>query len=986
MANLIKLKGKRELNQLIARAKKEQWRELILLGPEAESWYADLLGDVPVYQLGQYMDDLPQKLSTLTSLTSLNLTLNEIGDEGARAIATLSNLTSLSLWDNDIGAEGARALGTLSNLTSLDLNLNDIGSEGLRALANLSNLTSLQLAGNKIGAEGARALANLSNLTSLQLAGNKIGAEGAWALANLSNLTSLALGGNNIGADGARAIATLSNLTSLSLWDNNIGSEGARALATLSNLTSLDLRENRIGDAGMRALGTLSNLTSLDLSDNNIEAEGARALANLSNLTSLNLRWNNIGDEGVRALATLFNLTSLNLYNNKIGVEGAWGLANLSNLTSLNLRWNNIGDEGARAIATLSNLTSLDLFGNNIGEEGARMFLDVWCKRSNAERLKTLDLRENPLKTLPLPAETIESCDAQAILAAWRAIIASEEKGQLRPLNAAKLLVVGSEAVGKTSLVKYLTTGMARNPDEKKTEGTAIHERIEISGWSPDGSEMKVNIWDFGGQEIMHGTHRYFLTQRSLYLIVLEDRREDNCPIQDWLHIIVNRAVAAPVIVIINKSDDGREMLLLSQEALKRDNPNIVAFHRTACNADEWSENSIKALRTSIANTLKEHPSLEEMRKPVPASWLWVKEEMTKAAKAKKVLRLANFESLCKEVPTTERASDQDLRSPDERRALLRLLHDLGVVVAYGFKPGDLVVKQETVLLDPNWLTGAIYTILNHRTLRDQKGIFHKSQLSLWLHPEIYPLDRHEYILTMMQEEDLGLCFPLPGTPDQFLVPEGLPAEIPGIHIDDFCKEGCLRFRYQYHKLLPSGLIPRFIVEAHKKLESVPICWLTGAVFEAAECRVLVSANRDKRVVEIAVKGPITRQRDALNIIVNDLEQVHRLNGDLGVEARVPLSEQPEVDESYDHMLVLEAEEGSESFHRPTGAKRKYKIKELLNGVRRDPNGKHENEERKPTIIFERDVRDVTIMQTDGDNTQVVGRDKKRKTKSMPSH
>ncbi len=807
MANLIKIKTESELDQLLDCVKREQWRELILLGSEAPSWYVDGLGDVLIYQIRFVVDDLAQKVTTLTSLTALDLSWNEIGDEGTRSIANLSNLSSLYLSLNNIGDEGARALAMLSNLTVLDLHR------------------------------------------------------------------------------------------------NNIGDEGARALANLSNLTVLDLHQNTIGD------------------------------------------------------------------------EGTWALAMLSKLTSLDLGGNSIGNEGARALAMLSNLTSLDLTRNSIGDEGVQVLLNIWCKRSNADQLKKLDLRSNPLRTLMLSLETIESTDAQAILAAWRAVHAAQEMGRLRPLNAAKLLVVGSEAVGKTSLVRYLTSNKAHDPCEQKTSGTEIHERIEINGWSPDASNMRVSIWDFGGQEIMHGTHRYFLTQRSLYLLVLEDRREDNCPIQDWLNIIANRAGASPVIVIINKSDNGKEALLLAQEALKRDHPSIVAFHRTSCNADNWAEKSIEDLRELIAKTLTVHPSLTEIRNPVAASWLWVKNKIADLAKDQQVVSLDDFERLCRDVPESEQASGQDLQSPDERRFLLRLLHDLGVVVAYGFKLGDLVVKRETVLLNPNWLTGAIYTILNHKTLLQQNGIFYKHQLTQWLDPNIYPMDRHEYILTMMQEEDLGLCFPLPGTTDQFLVPEGLPVEIRAFQQDEFYQKGCLRFRYRYNKLLPPGLIPRFIVEAHKKLENTRICWRSGAVFEAAQCRVLVSADRNKRLVDVAVKGPSTLQRAALNVILDDLERVHELHGDLGVEARVPLSEQPDIDVSYKHLLTLEAEDGPDCMFRPEGGNRKYTVQELLDGVRRDTKRQEEIDMQKPNRDLRVRAKNVTIIQVDGKDARVVGRD-----------
>ncbi len=39
--------------------------------------------------------------------------------------------------------------------------------------------------------------------------------------------------------------------------------------------------------------------------------------------------------------------------------------------------------------------------------------------------------------------------------------------------------------------------------------------------------DFRVNIWDFGGQEVYHSTHQFFLTHRSLYLLVADDRKED---------------------------------------------------------------------------------------------------------------------------------------------------------------------------------------------------------------------------------------------------------------------------------------------------------------------------------------------------------------------------------------------------------------------------------------------------------------------------
>ncbi|WP_458694884.1 TomO hydrophobic C-terminal domain-containing protein, partial [Wolbachia endosymbiont of Laodelphax striatellus] len=105
----------------------------------------------------------------LTNLTSLTLSINNIGEEGAKALANgnLTNLTSLRLYKSNIGEEGAKALanGNLTNLTSLTLSINNIGDEGAKALANgnLTNLTSLTLWDKNVGEEGAKAFIKALN-------------------------------------------------------------------------------------------------------------------------------------------------------------------------------------------------------------------------------------------------------------------------------------------------------------------------------------------------------------------------------------------------------------------------------------------------------------------------------------------------------------------------------------------------------------------------------------------------------------------------------------------------------------------------------------------------------------------------------------------------------------------------------------------------------------------------------------------------------
>jgi internalin A len=76
---------------------------------------------------------------------------------------------------------------------------------------------------------------------------------------------------------------------------------------------------------------------------------------------------------------------------------------------------------------------------------------------------------------------------------------------------------VGQGSVGKTSLVNQLIDGTF-NPNESQTDGLTVREW----GVHVNAKDVRLNVWDFGGQEIYHATHQFFLTKRSLYLLVCQ--------------------------------------------------------------------------------------------------------------------------------------------------------------------------------------------------------------------------------------------------------------------------------------------------------------------------------------------------------------------------------------------------------------------------------------------------------------------------------
>ena len=164
---------------------------------------------------------------------------------GAEAVL----LTGITHYRGSRG-EDAHALATAleknSTVTSLDLLFNDIGNEGAASLAvaleKNSTVTSIDLSNNGIGAKGAGSLAAV--------------------LAKNSSLTSISLYWNGIGDEGAASLAAAlernSTVKRINLDSNGIGDNGIVELAAVleknSTVTSIDLRENVFADKGAASL------------------------------------------------------------------------------------------------------------------------------------------------------------------------------------------------------------------------------------------------------------------------------------------------------------------------------------------------------------------------------------------------------------------------------------------------------------------------------------------------------------------------------------------------------------------------------------------------------------------------------------------------------------------------------------------------------------------------------------------------------------
>lgn len=416
------------------------------------------------------------------------------------------------------------------------------------------------------------------------------------------------------------------------------------------------------------------------------------------------------------------------------------------------------------SISNLMQLQRLDLDDNNL------MTLPEWL--TNLTLLEKLYLHGND--ALDLPAEVLGSTWQQVGNGAKPANPAAileyyfRTRGGKRPLNEAKLILVGRGAVGKTSLVNRLVHRRFER-DEKMTEG------IKITGWDVklNGNEdVRLNVWDFGGQEIMHATHQFFLTQRSLYLLVLNGREGlADADAEYWLKLIESFGGESPVIVVLNKIKE--HSFDVNRRALQGKYPFIREFIKTDC-ADETG---VEELRKAVE---RETDCLADLRAAFPAAWFGIKDKL--ANMGRNYLDFDEYRACCTEHGETDAAAQEMLAG---------FLHRLGIVLNYRDDPR----MQDMHVLNPHWVTEGIYKIINSKKLEAQHGEIRLGDLAEILDPKVYPSNMHRFIIDLMKK--FKLCFSFPDDDTHYLIPELLDKQEP-TETEKFKPEASLNFQYHY--------------------------------------------------------------------------------------------------------------------------------------------------------------------------------------------
>lgn len=552
------------------------------------------------------------------------------------------------------------------------------------------------------------------------------------------------------------------------------------------------------------------------------------------------------------------SLESLEIVN--ISQQKHISLGELSSLKYLNLS-NNPALEAVSGLGTFSNLCHLDLSNT------ALSVIPEDLQHHHLESLKlcNLNLTELPnwLPNLHIPIHRkiepgislmgteVQDIDmsifdqSDAMIQTW---FEDRIAGRVVPLNEIKVVFLGDGESGKSHTIARLLNdgGDPLDYTDQATPGIVIKNKM----YEHAGRQFQVHYWDFGGQEILHSMHRMFLTERTVYVVLVNARDEtQDIRATYWLNNVQNFAKDAPVIVVLNKIDQNPNASLNIKDLKRKFKGlrSVVRMSALTSTKEEFNNTLTKALLDEIH--LTGHLGVRW-----PAPWVAVKNKLEDMKT--NYIHGNEYQEICKECGVNESQKD-----------LLNWFNDLGVSFCYS----DDYRLEDYVILRPDWITNAIYIILFNPCEGARNGMLpHKSiQKLLKPHPKdfdkirrvlpevTYEWEETQYVLNVIRKFQLSFV----GQEGTEFIPMLCQRDSMEVAREYENQLDTLEFRMEFN-YLPNNVLHRLMVERQNELDLRNV-WRTGALF-------IQEGTKTSAVVTI--------DGNNLKILVRSVEKMHRPN------------------------------------------------------------------------------------------------------------
>ncbi len=544
------------------------------------------------------------------------------------------------------------------------------------------------------------------------------------------------------------------------------------------NVEFKDVDIDDYSDASYK-IDTDSNVISLNIAS--IVIKDLTLIGKLFNLKKLDLYKNEI--KNISILENLKNIEELYLSNNQI--TNIFILENLKNIKNLELSNNQITD--ISSLENLKQLEYIDLSNNQITDISP-------IKHLFKEDDFDCELENNPLK---FPPKEIVELGKDAINEYFEHI----EKHGETILREAKIVIIGEAGAGKTTFAKKLQNKNAQMP--KPSDTTLGIEVYKYQFNLKNQDNFYTKLWDFGGQDIYHGTHQFFFSDKSLY-VLLADTREQKTDFAYWLNTVEQLTnVDSPLIIVFNKKEK-HTWELDDEYGYKRRFGNVF---REIINVDLSNSAEIPEMQAKIQ---KEIASLPQIGYILPNSWVNIRHDLNKINE--KYISLEKFREICKQ---------NQVKNPKVIKTISKLFANIGVFTHFIDEETNL---KDIIFLDSNWLTKTVYSLLNNEIVKNNKGKITRQEINKILETDelFFEVDKFVELL-----KKFSLIYKINGS-QNYIIPVHLKKGQPYKNWKYTDKKDIYQFRYLFDNYMPKGIMTRLIVALNPYIYDHELVWQRG--------------------------------------------------------------------------------------------------------------------------------------------------------------
>lgn len=307
----------------------------------------------------------------------------------------------------------------------------------------------------------------------------------------------------------------------------------------------------------------------------------------------------------------------------------------------------------------------------------------------------------------------------------------AEKQGLIYTKRETRLIILGSAGAGKTTLVKRFNGDTAYPAPKDSTHGVDTSVKLDCNG-------IKTHIWDFGGQVIYHASHRCFMSENCVYILVVNARTEDNHDldrINYWLDTIrVYSNNKAKVFIIINESDD-REQNIENCDSLMDGEYKSLIQNIYSFNIGENMDrvNDFKQILTAYIEKVGHQTFGKNDNRAM-------KEIKSLFDQNKKIIEVDELEALLVK---------NEIRTRNDQNRAKELFNTLGVALSYDF--------MESCVLDPYWISHGVYRVIDYLQRNKSMFITYDELNSVFTDEyDNYPKSKRGYILDLMAHHKIG--------------------------------------------------------------------------------------------------------------------------------------------------------------------------------------------------------------------------------------